>query len=71
MKKGDLVQFSDNGLWRSSVSGKIGIVVDVRPNPFGVSMDDMEVDLMFDDRIYLSFLLSHATYGVEVISGAW
>jgi hypothetical protein len=53
------------------VSGKIGIVVDVRPNPFGVSMDDMEVDLMFDDRIYLSFLLSHATYGVEVISGAW
>jgi len=71
MKKGDLVQFSDNGLWMPSVSGKIGIVVDVRPNPFGVSMDDMEVDLMFDDRIYLSFLLSHATYGVEVISGAW
>ena len=69
VKKGDLVQFSDCGLWRSSVSGKIGIVVDIRPNPFDDSMGDKEVDLLFDDSIFLSFLLSHVTYGVEVISG--
>lgn len=72
MKKGDLVQFSDNRYWRESVSGKIGIVVDIRPNPFGGSLDDVEVDLMIDDDIHTGFLLSNESYiayGVEVISG--
>ena len=72
MKKGDLVQFSDNGYWWESVSGKIGIVVDIRPNPFGGSLDDVEVDMMIDDNIHTGFLLSNKSYvpyGVEVISG--
>lgn len=30
MKPGDLVKFSDRGRWNESLSGKVGLVIDVR-----------------------------------------
>ena len=74
MKKGDLVRFSTFFLLTDKVRGRIGIVLDVRKNLFGMWEDDVEFDVLMDG-VVIKDLLSNRWNGsphegIEVLNAA-
>jgi len=65
MKKGDLVRFSTFFLLTDKVRGRIGIVLDVRKNLFGMWEDDVEFDVLMDGEVIKDILGGEE---IEVIS---
>ena len=68
MKQGDLVRFSEEGFWLPQISGKIGIVVAVRPNTFGGRKEDTEWDVFIEGVVYREFVADPEEGVLEVIN---
>ena len=68
MKPGDIVRFSSGGFWIGEIRGAVGLVTDVRVNPFGSEQGDIEFDVLVRGRVVKNLLGPFESDIMEVLS---